>query len=204
MGVRLILSAALDAASEPVDVVLDCAPGARVRDVARAVAQHTSGVQARVVPRGSGHLGVVEVQPWGQDAPPLWWRGRELDPDEPVETCPLRHGSVVGVGADPGDTWDEPLGTCEVRVVSGPGAGRVHRLGVGRHEIGSGASASVPVDGDVPPRAVVLEVGLDGSRTLHPEPSVLGVTRPAPARRRPLDGPIVVRRPDADAAPRTA
>lgn len=204
MGVRLILSAAPDAASEPVDVVLDCAPGARVRDVARAVAAHTSGVHARVVPRGSGHLGVVEVRPWDQDAPPLWSRGRVLDPDEPVETSPLRHGSVVGVGADPGDPWDEPLGACEVRVVSGPGAGRVHRLGVGRHEIGGGASASVPVEGDVPARAVVLEVGLDGSRTLHPEPSVLGVTRPAPARRRPLEGPIVVRRPDADATPRKA
>lgn len=199
---RLILSVAVDGAHEPVDVVLECAPGARVRDVARAVAAHVPSTQARVVPRGSGHLGVVEVGPAGSDeAPPLWWRGRELDPDEPVERCPLRHGAVVGIGADPGDPWEEPTGSCEVRIVSGPGAGRVHRLAVGRHEIGTGASASVRVDGDDPACTVVLEVGPDGSRTLLPAPAVIGSTRPAPHRRRPLEGPIVVRREGGDEAP---
>lgn len=200
---RLIVSATAEHGGELVDVVLDCAPGSLVRDVAHALAERLETTQQRVVPRGSGHLGVVEVVPATQAAPALWWHGRELDPAEPVESSPLRHGAVVGLGVDPGDSWHEPGGSSEVRLVSGVDAGRVHRLALGRHEIGSAPSASVRVEGaDVPAVAVVLEVALDGSVTVEPADAVAGAVRPAPVRRRPLDGPIVVRRdPPTSAAP---
>ncbi|WP_028046081.1 FtsK/SpoIIIE domain-containing protein [Cellulomonas sp. URHE0023] len=196
---RLILSAVSQGAPEPVDLVLECAPGARVRDVARALAQRLPSERQQVVPRGSGHLGVVQVAAVESiGAPTLWWRGHELDPDEHVETCPLRHGAVVGLDGDPGDLWSEPVGACDVRVVSGRGAGRVQRLTPGRHEIGSAPTASVQVEG--PGLAAVLEIGVDGSRTLEPAPGVIGVLVPAPIRRRALEGPIVVRRGEAGAA----
>lgn len=193
---RLMLSVTSQTGGELVDVLVECAPSTRVRDVARVLASRLASTQARVVPRGSGHLGLVEDTP-AVDAPlGLWWHGRELDGDEPVETCPLRHGSVVGVGADHGGEWGEPGGACEVRFVSGESAGRVHRLSVGRHEIGSDPTASIQVAGeDVPGCAAVLEVAIDGSVTLEPAAHVIGVLRGAPSRRRPLEGPIVVQRP---------
>lgn len=194
---RLLLSATTERGGDPVDVVLDCAPGARVRDVARAVGARLPREHVRVVPRGSGHLGLVDVTPDTGAAPVLWWHGRELDGEQPVEESPLRHGAVVGVGVDPADPWAEPAGACELRVVSGEQAGRVRRLPVGRHEIGSDPAASVQVrSADVPACAVVLEVALDGSVTLEPSADAVGLTLPAPARRRPLDGPIVLRRDD--------
>lgn len=192
---RLILSATAEHGGELVDVVLECAPGARVRDVAHALARDVARPHVRASSLGGGHLGVVEVTPGSASAPPLWWHGRELDGDEPVETSPLRHGSIVGLGVDPGDPWAEPGGTCEVRIVSGEQAGRVHRLPVGRHQIGTQPTASVRLaDGGGPGCALVLEVALDGTATLEPESSTEGLTLPAPARRRPLDGPIVLRR----------
>ncbi|MBO0898841.1 cell division-like protein [Cellulomonas sp. zg-ZUI199] len=192
---RLLLSVTAQRGDEPRDVVVECPPGARVRDVAQALDALVPTARARVVPRGSGHLGVVTATVAEAGAPDLWWHGAPLDADVPVEQSPLRHGAVVGLGVDPGDVWAEPDGACEVRVVSGRQAGRVHRLPVGRHVLGSDPAASVPVDDpDVPPVAVVLEVGVDGSVTVEPAPEVLGAVVPAPVRRRPPEGPIVVPR----------
>lgn len=191
---RLILSVTDRDGGELHDVVVECAAGSRVRDVAAALDRSLPGARSRVVPRGSGHLGVVTAEPSQGSAPRLWWHGRVLDADEPVELSPLRHGAVVGVGVDPGDAWSEPDGACEVRIVSGEQAGRVYRLPVGRHVVGSDAAASVRVlDAEVPGTAVVLEVGVDGTVTVEPAPEVLGVVRAAPLRRRPPEGPIVVR-----------
>ncbi|SFJ61866.1 FtsK/SpoIIIE domain-containing protein [Cellulomonas sp. KH9] len=191
---RLILSVTTRTGGEPLDVVVECAPGSRVRDVSRVLADRLPGVQPRVVPRGSGHLGVVTIEPAQGPAPHLWWHGKPLDDDLPVERSPLRHGAVVGLGVDPGDTWSEPDGACEVRIVSGEQAGRVHRLPVGRHVVGTDPAASVRVpDPEVPATAVVLEVGVDGGVTIEPGPDVAGAVRGAPVRRRPPEGPIVVR-----------
>ncbi|MDM7831249.1 FtsK/SpoIIIE domain-containing protein [Cellulomonas edaphi] len=196
---RLILSVAVPGADALVDVVAECAPGARVGDLAAALAGAVRYEQQSVVPRGSGHLGVVQVTASDANAAvPLWWRGRELDLGQAVEACPLRHGHLVGLGRAVDDPWDEPYGACEIRVVSGRGAGTVHRLAPGHHEIGAGSTASVRLD-DVPDRAVILEVGVDGSVVVTPDPALAARTFPAPRRMRPLDGPIVVRSPGAPA-----
>ena len=198
---RLILSVAVPGDEALVDVVAECASGARVGDLASALAGVLRVEQHSVVPRGSGHLGIVQVTRADQTAAvPLWWRGQELDAAQPLEQSPLRHGHLVGLGRDVADPWDEPFGACEVRVVSGRGAGRVHRLAPGHHEIGSGPGASVRVD-DAAPAAVLLDVGVDGSVTVTPAPDTVGRTVPAPRRRRPLDGPIVVQSPDAAPGP---
>ncbi|TQL01856.1 FtsK/SpoIIIE domain-containing protein [Cellulomonas sp. SLBN-39] len=191
---RLILSVTAEPGGAPLDVVVECPPGARVRDVARALGERVPTTRSRVVPHGSGHLGVVVADPGQGPTPVLWCHGRPLPEDAAVEASALRHGVVVGLDVDPGDAWPEPAGACEVRLASGEQAGRVHRLGVGRHTVGTGAAASVPVQGpDVPDVAVVLEVALDGSVTVEPAAEVVGALRPAPVRRRAPEGPIVVR-----------
>ncbi|MEN0128129.1 MAG: FtsK/SpoIIIE domain-containing protein [Brevundimonas sp.] len=190
--VRLILSVAVPGEAAPVDVVAECAPGARVADLGVALGAALRFEQHSVVPRGSGHLGVVEVTRAEHGATlPLWWRGTELEPEQPLEASPLRQGHLVGLGQPAADLWDEPFGACEVRVVSGRGAGRVHRLSPGRHEVGRSRAASVRLE-DGPERALVLDVGVDGSVTVTVEPEVAALTVPAPRRLRPLDGPIVV------------
>lgn len=197
---RLLLSVTAERGAQPRDVVVECPAGARLRDVAQALDALVPGARPHVVPRGSGHLGVVTATPGEGGAPDLWWHGRPLEGDVLVEESPLRHGAVVGLGLDPGDVWAEPDGACEVRIVSGRQAGRVHRLPVGRHAVGGDPTASVPVDGGtVPPVAAWLEVGVDGAVTLEPTPEVLGLVVPAPVRRRPPEGPIVV--PRVEVAP---
>ncbi len=58
----------------------------------------------------------------------------------------------------------EPTGLVELRVVGGPAAGFVHRLGVGRYDIGSGAASYVRVDDpEVEARALTLSVATDGT-----------------------------------------
>jgi DNA segregation ATPase FtsK/SpoIIIE, S-DNA-T family len=190
--VRLILSVVAPGA-EPVDVVTECAPGARVADLGAALARAVQFEQHSVVPRGSGHLGVVEVTRTSQGAAvALWWRGQELDPEQVLESSPLRHGHVVGLGHAARDLWDEPFGACEVRVVSGRGAGRVHRLTPGRHEVSSAPGASIRLDGG-PEQPILLDVGIDGSVTVSVPPELAGQTTAPPRRMRPLAGPVVVR-----------
>ena len=54
-----------------------------------------------------------------------------------------------------------PRGVVEVRVVSGPGAGRIHRFGIGEHQIGNGASGMSLPDLFLPTDALVIRVTAD-------------------------------------------
>ncbi|MET8156187.1 FtsK/SpoIIIE domain-containing protein [Sphaerisporangium sp. NPDC005289] len=81
------------------------------------------------------------------EAPSLWVDGRRLAPDAPV-TAALRDGDLVTLDqrAAGSTLLAEPGGVVEVRVVGGPAAGSVHRLGLGVHVIGSDPSCAVHVD----------------------------------------------------------
>lgn len=58
----------------------------------------------------------------------------------------------------------EPTGLVELRVAGGPSAGAVHRLGIGRYDIGSGAASSIRIDDpELPQRALTLSVATDGT-----------------------------------------
>ncbi len=210
---RLLLSV-VAAGGPPFDVVAECAAGSTVADLARGL-EASSPAPATHVRPVAGHLGVVEsalesasrrdvaVRPGAVSpaAPDLWWRGEQLDPAEQLETSPLRHGAVVGLGVDPGLDWAEPAGTVEVRRVSGPDAGRVHRLGPGRHVVGTDRSASVRLDDpDLPLAAVLVDVSVDGTVTVSPDADVVGRTVPAPVRSTPLEGPVAIRTGTPDAA----
>ena len=69
--------------------------------------------------------------------------GRLVDPRVPIAESPLRDGCVVSLGSAAGCVPTEPAGIVELRVVSGRGAGVVHRLGVGEFDIGAGAGCAV-------------------------------------------------------------
>ncbi|WP_067826272.1 FtsK/SpoIIIE domain-containing protein [Actinomadura kijaniata] len=98
----------------------------------------------------------------------LWLDGRMVDP-QALAAKELRDGAVVALDrrAAAATLQGEPTGLVEVRVVSGPAAGSVHRLGLGDSTLGSGspgsgAGADITVDDPgIPARALRITVGRD-------------------------------------------
>ncbi|MEU9554938.1 FtsK/SpoIIIE domain-containing protein [Streptomyces fumanus] len=143
------------------DVVLDADPESTVGDIAAELAQQVGGQGAQVIP-----LGPQRLAPAG-DAPPVYVDGYAVDPSATVVGSPLRDGAVVSLRDPAGCVPGEPTGLVELRVVGGPGAGSVHRLGVGRYDIGSGAASYVRIDDpEVDGRALTLSVATDGTCTV--------------------------------------
>lgn len=208
---RILLSVGRGPAGPLGDVVVDCEDEATVADLAEALAavvpaERAFPPQVRDVGR---RLGVVT----GGDAPvpaatatragpppDLFHEGRRLDPDEPLASSPVRHGVVLGLGEPVSATLAEPGGIVELRVVSGPGAGTVRRLGLGRHLLGPQAGAVLPPD-DAPGDTPVLQLDVAAAGTVLLTPVTGGHGGPAPTRPVPLPGPIVV--PRRDGAPGT-
>ncbi|MEU8277427.1 FtsK/SpoIIIE domain-containing protein [Microbispora bryophytorum] len=106
----------------------------------------------------------------------LWVDGRPVDPDAPVFGL-LRDGDLVAVdGHAAGATvTEEPGGPAELRVVGGPGAGAVHRIGLGAHTIGADPACAISVpDPGMPPVALVVRL-TPGTATVEPAtPAVSG------------------------------
>jgi S-DNA-T family DNA segregation ATPase FtsK/SpoIIIE len=95
----------------------------------------------------------------GQDVSGLWASSSRLADDLPLTALPLAHGAVLGLGGPvTGDRRSRPS-ALELRVTSGPDAGRGVPLGQGRHVIGRGSEADVRLDDpDVSRRHVAIEV----------------------------------------------
>ncbi|MFC6080778.1 FtsK/SpoIIIE domain-containing protein [Sphaerisporangium aureirubrum] len=124
------------------------APGGQRGNVVRLRARAPYGLGGRGGPRARG------------EEPSLWVEGRRLDPDAPMTTA-LRDGDLVTL--DPrtaGSTvLAEPGGVVELRVVGGPAAGSVHRLGFGVHVIGSDPACAVSLDDrEMAPEAAEIRV----------------------------------------------
>ncbi|MDL4776124.1 FtsK/SpoIIIE domain-containing protein [Actinomadura xylanilytica] len=115
----------------------------------------------------------------------LWLDGRMLDP-QALAVKELRDGAVVAVEqrAAAATALAEPTGLVEVRVVSGPAAGPVHRLGLGATTLGSGPDVDVTLsDPAVPARSLRITVEPDGVKV---EASALTID--SPTGRASLDG----------------
>ncbi|MFE5332702.1 FtsK/SpoIIIE domain-containing protein [Embleya sp. NPDC056575] len=105
----------------------------------------------------------------------LFLGDRRLNPDARVGASGIRAGAVIGLGA-PAPTatatraWRPPGSDpvlVTVRHVSGPGAGRVWRLGPGRHEVGTDRACALRLDGGgAPAQGTWITVGTDGSLTV--------------------------------------
>lgn len=96
----------------------------------------------------------------GQEGPTLWRNGRATDPRAPARAV-LRDGDRVTLDHKLArkTVVDEPSGVAEIRVVGGPGAGSVHRLGLGVHVIGSDAMCAIAVpDPALAPEAAIVRI----------------------------------------------
>ena len=152
------------------DVLVDADPESAVSDLLPVILRLT----------GNG-----EMHPSFARQSSMWVDGRRVAADDTLRSAGLRAGALVALhepdGTDPG----LPQGVVELRVVSGPGAGRVHRLGIGEHVIGNGAAGMslpdllLPSDAlriRVTTAAVVevvecaLEVTVDGRAPGEPDP----------------------------------
>ncbi|SFI11161.1 DNA segregation ATPase FtsK/SpoIIIE, S-DNA-T family [Streptosporangium canum] len=117
----------------------------------------------------------------GAEPPTLWRDGRPLDPAAPALGL-LRDGDLVTLDRDlAGATVaEEPGGIVEIRVIGGPAAGSVHRLGLGVHIVGSAPACTVAVSDPglaaeaavvrLTPDAITVEPGAGAVPLLDHEP----------------------------------
>ncbi|WP_399941745.1 FtsK/SpoIIIE domain-containing protein [Streptomyces sp. BBFR25] len=155
---RLTLTVVDPYGGSSADVVLDADPESTVGDIAEELAKQVGVAGAQVIP--IGHQG----QAGAGGAPLVYVDGYAVDPSATVIGSPLREGAVVSLQDPSGCLPGEPTGLVELRVVGGPGAGFVHRLGVGKYDIGSGPAAYVRIeDPEVDARALTLSVSTDGT-----------------------------------------
>ncbi|WP_261719174.1 FtsK/SpoIIIE domain-containing protein [Streptomyces sp. FZ201] len=140
------------------DVVLDADPESTMGDIAQELAKQVGHSGAQVIPIGQQH-----PLPSG-NAPLLYVDGYAVDPSATIPNSPLREGAVVSLQDPSGCLPGEPTGLVELRIVGGPVAGYVHRLGVGRYDIGSGPASHIRIDDpEVDARALTLSVSTDGT-----------------------------------------
>lgn len=98
----------------------------------------------------------------------LYLRGEALDPAVPIADSGLKTGSIIAIDDAAASVVDEPDGLVEVRVVSGSGAGAVHRLSVGEAGIGTDPGCTIRLHDDrVPPLCAAVTVGIDGDVTVR-------------------------------------
>ncbi|MEV8309934.1 FtsK/SpoIIIE domain-containing protein [Streptomyces flavidovirens] len=155
---RLTLTVVDPFAGFSTDVVLDADAETVVGDVARELGERAGGGGAQVISIGASPGA-------GDGTPRLFVDGVELNPAITVMSSPLREGAVVSLN-DPAGCWPgEPGGLVELRVVGGPGAGTVQRLGVGRYGVGRGTAQQVRINGDpeLADHALTLSVAIDGN-----------------------------------------
>jgi S-DNA-T family DNA segregation ATPase FtsK/SpoIIIE len=105
----------------------------------------------------------------GQGPPGLHVNGFRVDPEVSLDASPLRDGALVSLAAPAACPAPDAQGTVEIRVVGGPDAGGVHRLGPGVAVIGSGPEAWIRLnDSSLAQSAVEVEVSIDGTVSVHP------------------------------------
>src|ERR1700745_1441742 len=126
----------------PADVIVSGDDGATAGQVAEAL-------QEAFVPKE--HLASVIMHPrtaagtkLAAREPVLWAGGQQVPPGTPASQA-LRDGAVVTTleRASAATSLAEPGGVAEVRVIGGPDAGTVHRLGPGATMLGSGPGCQV-------------------------------------------------------------
>src|SRR5689334_9496041 len=127
----------------PADVIVSGDDGATAGQVAEALADAFAPKEhlASVIMHPRAATAGARLTPRG---PVLWVGGQQVAPDTPAARA-LRDGAVVTTleGASAATSLAEPGGVAELRVIGGPDAGTVHRLGPGVTTIGSGPGCQV-------------------------------------------------------------
>lgn len=142
---------------------------------------------------------VLESQLAGEStgSPSVYVDGLVVDPAIPVARSPLKEGTVVSLYTPAGCPPREVTGIVELRVAGGPDAGAVHRLGLGRTDIGRGAAAHVRIDDpELSDLALTVTVGPDGRCTVREHDEDDRITLDGvPLRERVGIGPVAVEWP---------
>lgn len=183
------------------DVLVNVAEDARVADLAVAL-QDRLGHQPEPAPLASsgqegpglGAAVLTLVPPAGQgssQAPPVWSGDQLLDPEALLDDGVVHDGACLSlVGAS--YRASEPQGLAELRVVAGPGAGLVRRLGLGEYTVGGG-SADIVLPGFSEP-LVQVRVEVGAKVRVQALGTAGQLDAPArPVRERKLPGPLVLR-----------
>jgi S-DNA-T family DNA segregation ATPase FtsK/SpoIIIE len=170
--VRLSLTVVDPRVGDRADVFVDADDAVPVSIVARRLAELFRDAVRQPAGEGATMLrfpgGAGSAAPVADEAM-LYVDGRVVDPDVTIRDSPLREGVLVSIDDPSGCLRGEPPGVLELRVTSGPGAGVVHRLGVGDSDVGSDPSCAVQLDDPAGPgRAVRLRVDLDGGCAVAP------------------------------------
>ncbi|MCW2790383.1 MAG: cell division protein FtsK [Aeromicrobium sp.] len=98
----------------------------------------------------------------------LYLRGQALDPAVPVADSGIKSGSFITIDDRAASVVDEPEGLVEIRVVSGSGAGAVHRLSVGEAGVGTDPGCTIRLHDDrVPPLVAAVVVDIHGDVTVR-------------------------------------
>lgn len=170
----------------PQDLIVVAQPDSTVADLASVLDRYTPRTPSAQPLR----LVVVGGEAREEPAPTLWSGSTRLDPQAVLGGGPIHDGMVLGLGAPRPDDV-EPGGVVELRVISGWGAGAVHRLGLGRYTLG-GAGCDIPLEG-VEEQVADLAVQAGGRVVLTAQEEVAErPLPPAPPRVRPLPGPLVL------------
>lgn len=127
------------------DVLVDAEPEASVEELLPPLLHATDG---RMHPGFARQVAV-------------WVDGQPVDKDLTLHEARVGPGSVIALHEPDGYDAALPRGVVEVRVVSGPGAGRIHRFGIGEHQIGNGASGMSLPDLFLPADALLVRVTAD-------------------------------------------
>jgi S-DNA-T family DNA segregation ATPase FtsK/SpoIIIE len=99
---------------------------------------------------------------------PVYLHGEPLDPSRPIAESGLKEGSLLSLSDPAASRLTEPDGVVEVRVVTGPGSGAVHRLLPGDASIGSDPACAIRLyDDRVPPVAAGISVTADGTTSVR-------------------------------------
>lgn len=134
-------------------VLIDAEPDHTITDLLPQLVNTTGG--AGMHPSFAARVGV-------------WVDGRAVDRGATLREVELRPGSVLALHEPHGNRAGLPRGVAEIRVVTGPGAGRVHRIGLGETIIGCGAPGLSLPDVMLPADALTLRVTVDSVVTVTP------------------------------------
>ncbi|MGF1654921.1 MAG: FtsK/SpoIIIE domain-containing protein [Actinomycetales bacterium] len=115
--------------------------------------------------------GAVVEHPAFAARTPVWVDGRRVDRGASLRAARVFPGSVVTLHEAPRPAG-APAGSLELRVVGGPGAGRVHRLSLGDTVVGHGAAGVSLPDLHLPPDALRVRVSAAGAATVTAAPGV--------------------------------
>jgi DNA segregation ATPase FtsK/SpoIIIE, S-DNA-T family len=137
--------------------------------------------------RSQGSLAMASPSPHEVPHPiPLYVNYQEIPSELSLAEAWIRDGAVVSLGSPEGCVSPELAGLVEIRVMSGPGVGSIHRLTARPADIGSGDAAAVGIpDRLIPPVALRIFVDDRGSCQVAPYEGVQ-----ATLDREPLTAPM--------------